>query len=667
MLLTAEESAFSGQSNWPSGTRKTAPAKARLEGSRAHKTVDLAVEIPARRPGYGLILTLTPLHLAAPAGLRDQAMWRQARRGWFGAWQPSAQWGDQGNPYSAPAGILANNVISDPASVSCWFYADQAFWTPTIAPGISVMPLVQRTVDWWLDNRTRPTGEVVGYWAYGNFLDANAGPLIAAWDYVEATQDHAWLARRIERLEFIADFLARRDVDGDGLVEATQSGNRGTLQQPARSCAWWDALNCGHKDAYCNALIYRAWRCLADLELKLGRTGPQTRYQQLANRLKAAYFRELFNPETGWLAWWKSADGEFHDYASPVVNGLAIEYGLIEYPTSKEVLARLRAKINWAGFNRFDIGLPSNLLPVRRGDYLLPDSLGCPKRNDGTDTFGQYMNGGVTAGHVLHFLAAHYVIGESVPADAILQAMLGRQAKGGFQNGVRDAAGQGVDWTNWEGKPCGYEGYLADNFRFLQAVLLREKVFRDRLYRPLGEATGVRGLPALSLAKVPHMPCQNRSGELGFAANINGSPQRSRCGWDRLAPHRFGARLSEPFCTAQNQCGRAWAWGTGCGDSPRSSGINQRDPGQRSDAGPGNLEWQYSRRIPWIGCAVGNCSARRALDLPFLGADPGASQQSCLLAAAGLGGRVYPGTATGGRHRASGKDAAVCRCTRWAE
>ena len=60
-------------------------------------------------------------------------------------------------------------------------------------------------------------------------------PLIAAWDYVEATGDLEWLEQANDRLEFISDFLAR-DVDGDGMVEATQSGNRGTLIQPARSC-----------------------------------------------------------------------------------------------------------------------------------------------------------------------------------------------------------------------------------------------------------------------------------------------------------------------------------------------------------------------------------------------------------------------------------------------
>jgi hypothetical protein len=95
------------------------------------------------------------------------------------------------------------------------------------------------------------------------------------------------------------------------------------------------------------------------------------------------------------------------------------------------------------------------------------------------------MNRGITAGHVLHFLAAHYVLDTPERADRVLRAMLERQMRGEFQNGVRDAGGQGIDWTTWDGKPSGYEGYLVDSFRFLQAVLLRERPFRDRLYRPL--------------------------------------------------------------------------------------------------------------------------------------------------------------------------------------
>lgn len=62
---------------------------------------------------------------------------------------------------------------------------------------------------------------------------------------------------------------------------------------------------------------------------------------------------------------------------------------------------------------------------------------------------------------------------------------LQRQGQGGFQNGVQDAGYKGIDWNDWNGRPTGYEGYLADSYRFLQAVLLREPSFRERLYRPL--------------------------------------------------------------------------------------------------------------------------------------------------------------------------------------
>ena len=475
------------------------PIIGRLEGSRSEKVVDLILEFPDVASDRPDALTLTPLLLPPPAGLPDTSLplWLAARRGWLNALQPCARWGDQDKPFSAPPGILGNNVISDPASVSIWFYADQAFLMPEIAPGISVMPLVRRTIDYWLDKRMRRdaagrlTGEITGYWDYGGFLDAEASPLIAAWDYVESTGDLDWLRRRVERLELAADFLARRDVDRDGLVEATQSGDPNALQQPNRSDSWWDALNCGYKDGYTNALIYRGWRTLADLELKLGRTQKAAGYTRLADRLKEAYAKVLFDRESGWLAWWKDRNGALHDYASPTLNGLAIEYGLVEPDLARTILFNLWQKMAQVGFKRFDLGVPPMLVPVLRSDYLQPNCLGLPQREDGTDTFGYYMNGGITAGHVLHFLMAHYVLGDKDlvdRADMILEGMLERQRLGGFQNGVRDATFEGIDWTTWKGKPSGYEGYLADSFRFLQAVLMREPALRAKLYRPLNQS-----------------------------------------------------------------------------------------------------------------------------------------------------------------------------------
>jgi hypothetical protein len=273
-------------------------------------------------------------------------------------------------------------------------------------------------------------------------------------------------------------------VDSDGMVEATQSGNYNTLIEPARSCCWWDALNCGHKDGYTNAMIYRAWRCLAELEGQLGRVEQQIHVTMLADRLKSVYFKTLYNTATGWLAWWKSADGNMHDYATPIVNGLAIEYGLVEPAEGRRILARLWKKMQQVSFTRLDLGLPCTLLPVRRADYLQPNGLGVPGREDGTDTFQNYMNGGISAGHTLHFIVAHYVVGETERGDKLLRAMLDRQATIGFQNGVQNKANKGIDWTTWNGEARGYEGYLADVFIFMQAAVLREPSLRGRLLRP---------------------------------------------------------------------------------------------------------------------------------------------------------------------------------------
>lgn len=457
---------------------------ATLTGSREAGIVDLNI-IAHANGGRPIELKLEPLRLPAPAGIAaDDPYWKLASRSWLNVIQPTARWGDPVGRFGAPAGVLGNNVVSDPVSFALWTYADAAFWLHEPAPGINLMLHVRDTLEWWLDAKTSTTGECIGYWDHYHFVDSNPSLLISAWDYVESTHDLEWLERRIAIFEKLSAFLESRDIDHDGLVEATQSGNRGTLHEPHRSSCWWDAINCGNKDGYSNALIYRGWRCLADLEIKLNRTDQAQKYTALADKLKATYFPALYNPATGWLGWWRSADGELHDYASPIVNGLAIEYGLVPADKAKDILSRLRRKAEEAGFERADLGIPSFLSPVHRSDYLLPDGLGIASREDGTDTFGHYMNGGITAGHTLHWLAAHYLNGEDKYADDFLMRML---QHGAFQNGVTNQAPKGIDWTDWNGNPTGYEGFLSDNYRFLQAVVIRNPKLRQRIYRPMME------------------------------------------------------------------------------------------------------------------------------------------------------------------------------------
>jgi len=462
--------------------------KGRLEGNRQpFHMVNLILELPPLGDNQKCTFSFTPAFLDAPAALGDASLWQLARRGWFNAFQPASSWGDPSAPYSAKPGILANNVVSDPVSFCLYSYADHMLWTPQLAAGISAAQSVRYSLEYWLLKRSSSSGEIVGYTDYYNFLDSNPSTVIAAWDYVEATGDLAWLERMIWPLENAANYCAYRDVDRDGMVEATQSGNANTFVLPARSSNWFDAMNYGHKDGFANALIYRAWRCLADLEAKLHRDDKRARYTQLAERLRTAYVAALYNPQTGWFANWRSADGALHDYACPVVNGLAIEYGLVGPSRGREILGRLWSKIESVGFTRFDLGIPSTLVPVLKSDYM-PGGFGCPSREDGADTFQHYQNGGITAGRMQHFLAACYVTGLDDRADRVLKAMLARQQTGGFQNGVRDELPKGMEWTTWSGETCGYEGFLSDNYSFLLSVLLREPAFRKRFYRPLAAA-----------------------------------------------------------------------------------------------------------------------------------------------------------------------------------
>jgi hypothetical protein len=450
--------------------------KGRLDGSRRRGTLDLAILWPRFLAGNRYTLEFRPVWLPTPKGLQDASLWTAARRGWFNAFQPSANHCSTEHDGDTTPGILANNVISDRVINLTHRWADAALLLPEAAPGVSFTDPVRRTLDWLLEERVRPDGETIGYEGRP-MLDANASALIAAWDYVEATGDRRWLAWRIERLELAADFLAKRDVDGDGLIELENSGNYGE-KRGYRSA--WDCYNEGHKDAYINLLAYRAWRCLADLESQVGRKERQARYVQLADRLRVPFAKTFYNPATGWLAFWKSADGQLHDYAWPVITSMAIEYGLVEPVQGRQMLARLWKKVGDVGFSRFDLGLPCTLIPVRRGDYI-GKSCFDPMREDGTGMFGQYLNGGCCVSDAMDFLTANYMVGERERADLILHAMLERQQRGGFQNGF----GGGGEFFTWNGMPCGYEGHLTYSWAFLQAVLLREPLFRERLYRPL--------------------------------------------------------------------------------------------------------------------------------------------------------------------------------------
>jgi hypothetical protein len=456
--------------------------RVRVTGSRLSGKVQMDFELPVP-DAEGYEVRLRPLRLATPGGFHDQGQWRQARRGWFNLLQFSAARPQEGGHAQTPAGLWSNNVISDPVSSTVYWLADHALLVPRLAAGVSVLPMLRRTVEFWMDQKANEEGIISYVVSYTQqMMDANPAVLIGSWAYATGAGDMAWLRARIERLEFIAAYLERRDVDGDGLVESQQSGNRGTH---AFGDTAWDTYSSGHKNAYVNALAYRALRGMAELEGRLGRAAQCDRYTAQADAIRARFRETFYNPETGWLGWWRSEDGRLHDVWADVPTSLAVMYGLVSPEDGRPMLDALWAALRKSGFSRFDLGVPLNIRPVHRDDQY--EGWGGQKE-DGSDTFGKYLNGGCCVSNTYYFLAANQIVGRTERAGKVLAAMLDRQEKGvfpnggGFQNGFVDRYPDGAEFMDWEGNTCGYEGHLIYSWAFLQSALLAEPEVRERLF-----------------------------------------------------------------------------------------------------------------------------------------------------------------------------------------
>ena len=136
---------------------------------------------------------------------------------------------------------------------------------------------------------------------------------------------------------------------------------------------------------------------------------------------------------------------------------------------------RLLAKMKEVGYDKFNMGLPGNLITVALKDYVhkAPDGrFGGGVLPDNSDGFQNYENGGATGCFVFFTLAALYDLGRREEADKILFAMLGEYDRCGFEG--RGAKDRSNDWRRWDGTPMGGEGYLVDNYYTLLAVPLRQ-------------------------------------------------------------------------------------------------------------------------------------------------------------------------------------------------
>jgi hypothetical protein len=368
---------------------------------------------------------------------------------------------------------LANNVNGATCAFVYYEYADMAEQTPQLADRLRALDIIRQTLDSIIGG-TKTYG-MPGMGAYHEYAaDTLPSLLIAAEDYVASSKDNQWFAANYEQLKSWTEAMLATDHEGDGLIEYGLSGDSYSWLHPKfRPSNWWDDIGFGHEDAYANALAYRALGGMAKLAAQTGHINGEIRYRAAAEKLKASYFKTFYDPATGVLAGWRSADGQLHDYYFLWVNGIAIHYGLVPQDRANDIMDRLLVKMKEVGYTNFELGLPGNLIPVARKDYFaLQLRWGGGTKADNSDGFQIYENGGATASFAYFTVAALYDLGRIDDGDRILFPMLESFAKGDFQGYCANKKSK--DWKTWNGTCEGYEGLLVDNYYALLAVIDRE-------------------------------------------------------------------------------------------------------------------------------------------------------------------------------------------------
>ncbi|MEI7948123.1 MAG: hypothetical protein WCJ02_15585, partial [bacterium] len=373
--------------------------------------------------------------------------------------------------------MLANNASSDPCAFTLFEYSDVALHTPPLAEGLTANDLIRMTLDRYLSGAlgygqigygcTPSEADLIAWKTPWRSLDSLPSFLISACNYVKGSRDEAWGRANYDKLAAWGREIFADDKNNNGLIEYLGTGNYGDRPQSYRRPAnWWDTINFGHEDAFGNALAYRAATMFAELAKQLKHDADAQFFADKAAKLRAAYAPTFLNPSTGMLAGWKSSDGQLHDYAFTFVQGMAVTFGLLDDKTANSVMDRLLAKMKDVGYTRFDLGLPGNLVPVKREDYVYHDTApevhGVPKLEDGSDGFQYYENGGATACWSYYTVKALYQLGRVADARRIFHPMLQGYARGEFQGFGEN--GMSRDWRDWKGGCHGYEGLLVDNY-----------------------------------------------------------------------------------------------------------------------------------------------------------------------------------------------------------
>jgi len=380
--------------------------------------------------------------------------------------------------------VLANNSCSDPCAFTLFMSSMLARKTPMLADSLTALDIVRMSVERYLNGM-----KAYGMFGYnGTWEDENAGTdnskaqpydyldtypslVISACNYIEGSGDIQWARKYYGSIREWLDRQIRRDRNGNGLAEYELSGNSGSWDGVLRPANWWDTVGYGFEDAFSNALTYDALNLFTRIAELTGNTADAEIYRRHAEKLRKSYFNTFYNPRSGVLAGWKSRDGNLHDYHFLVVNSMAVYYGLVPEDKVKPVMLALWNKMQEVGYNDFTLGLPGNLVSVRKEDYTHHDPRwGGGEKEDGSDAFQRYENGGASLNWSFYTLEAYRKAGLTDQYNKISSGIMEGIAKGSFQ-GTCQGSGMTKDWKTWSGECWGYEGFLCDGYLALLALM----------------------------------------------------------------------------------------------------------------------------------------------------------------------------------------------------
>ena len=367
-------------------------------------------------------------------------------------------WGTQ-FAFRPEHGGFSNNSFGVNAENCLYLAADLAPYTRTRAPLPSMTELLRYTVE--LAIKGGP-----GYACFPEEAhDTAPSQLISAGRVYQAERKPGWVRG-------IWPFLARRvrhilgSLNDDGFYICRRlSGNSYSFHTSSNA---WDTFCFGHADGYSAALAYRGLRNAEVLARVAGDADMVARCTEAAQRLRAAFVPTLFNPATGWLAGWRSADGELHDYAMYIVTALAAIYGILDEAEARAMLGRLEAKRIAAGLDDFRYGIAPQFIPVAARDHWAEGGWTrkeVPHRADGADTFGIFTNGGITPCSAGLYLRALSQFGFTATADRLSDQLLESFDAGRFEGCLN-----GAESYTSDGMRSGYEGTLSHSYHVLLAI-----------------------------------------------------------------------------------------------------------------------------------------------------------------------------------------------------